>query len=85
MVEDSRPTGRSRWRLGNKLFKVANDHHNLTLVALEMFKVEGIGYVEDWLVRCWRVNFEMTFGSDSVTAVATIERLKDLGFLVRQL
>lgn len=43
MVEDSRPNGRSRWRLGNKLFKVANDHHNLTLVALEMFKVEGIG------------------------------------------
>ena len=30
-----------RWRFGNKLFKVANDHHNLTLVALEMFKVKG--------------------------------------------
>ena len=36
-----------------------------------MFKVKGIGYVEDWLVRCQRVDFEMTFGNNSVIAVIT--------------
>ena len=41
-----------------------------------MFKVKGIWNAEDWLVRCQRVDFEMTFGNSSVIAVITTEGYK---------